>query len=124
MQQEVFIKEATDGQLLWGRYKSILVEAESYLLELVRYIHRNPLEAGMVDRLNKYPWSSHKGYLSGAKKWDWLYKNFVLSLFSNDKADSLKGHKAFISKVRQLRKSIEKLRAQVHMSNPFTGPLS
>lgn len=88
----------TDGQLLRGRYKSILVEAESYLLELVRYIHRNPLEAGVVDRLYKYPWSSHKGYLSVAKKWDWLHKDFVLSLFSNDKADSLKGYKAFISK--------------------------
>ena len=52
----------------------------------------------MVDRLDKYPWSSHKGYLSGAKKWAWLYKDFVLSLFSNDKADNLKGYKAFISK--------------------------
>ena len=88
----------TDGQLFQGRYKSILVEAESYLLELIRYIHRNPLEAGVVDRLNMYPWSSHKGYLSGAKKWDWLYKDFILSLFSNDKADSLKGYRAFISK--------------------------
>jgi hypothetical protein len=80
---------------LQGRYKSILVEAESYLLELVRYIHRNLLEAGVVDRLDKYPWSSHKGYLSGAKKWAWLYKDFVLSLFSNDKADNLKGYKTF-----------------------------
>jgi putative transposase len=37
-----------DGQLFRGRYKSILVEGDSYLLELVRYIHRNPLEAGLV----------------------------------------------------------------------------
>jgi len=80
----------TDSQLLRGRYKSILLEAESYLLELVRYIHRNPLKTGVVDRLYKYPWSSHKGYLSVAKKWDWLYKDFVLSLFSNDKADRIK----------------------------------
>ena len=36
-----------DGQLFGGRYKSILVDADSYLLELVRYIHRNPLEAGL-----------------------------------------------------------------------------
>ena len=40
-----------DGQLFRGRYKSILVEGDSYLLELVRYIHRNPLEAGLVENL-------------------------------------------------------------------------
>ena len=48
-----------DGQLFRGRFKSILVDADSYLLELLRYIHRNPLESGMVDNINKYPWSSH-----------------------------------------------------------------
>jgi hypothetical protein len=46
------------------------VDADSYLLELLRYIHRNPLEAGLVKDLNKYPWSSHKGYLSNAGKWE------------------------------------------------------
>jgi len=43
-----------DGQLFRGRFKAILVEADSYLLELLRYIHRNPLEAGLVDNLQKY----------------------------------------------------------------------
>ncbi|MBT8370281.1 MAG: transposase, partial [Deltaproteobacteria bacterium] len=38
-----------DGQLFRGRYKSILVNGDSYLLQLVRYIHRNPLKAGLVD---------------------------------------------------------------------------
>ena len=37
-----------DGQLFRGRYKAILVEGDSYLLELLRYVHRNPLEAGLV----------------------------------------------------------------------------
>ena len=59
---------ASDGHLFRGRYKSILVDADSYLLDLLRYIHRNPLEAGSVDRLNSYTWSSHKGYLTDAKK--------------------------------------------------------
>ena len=44
------------------------VDADSYLLELLRYIHRNPLESGVVDDINKYTWSSHKAYLSGAKE--------------------------------------------------------
>ncbi len=64
-----------DGQLFRGRYKAILVEGDSYLLELLRYIHRNPLEAGLEKVWEKYPWSSHPGYLSDAKKWKWLHKD-------------------------------------------------
>ena len=87
-----------DGQLFRGRYKCILIDADSYLLELVRYIHRNPLESGMVKDLSKYTWSSHTGYLSGLKKWDWLHKNYILSLFAKNKAESIRRYKQFVSK--------------------------
>jgi REP element-mobilizing transposase RayT len=87
-----------DGQLFRGRYKSILVDADSYLLELLRYIHRNPLKSGVVDNINKYAWSSHKAYLSGAKKWDWLHKKYILSLFSRDKEESIRIYKQFLSR--------------------------
>ena len=53
-----------DGQLFRGRYKSILIDADRYLLELARYIHRNPLKAGLVGRLSNYLWSGHRGYIS------------------------------------------------------------
>ncbi len=85
-----------DGQLFRGRYKSILLDADRYLLELVRYIHRNPLEAGLVKELNKYAWSSHKGYLSNAKKWNWLHKSFILSLFAKDRREGINTYKKFI----------------------------
>ena len=51
-----------DGQLFKRRYKSIVLESDSYSLELVRYIHRNPLEAGLVENIKKYQWSSHRFY--------------------------------------------------------------
>ncbi len=86
-----------DGQLFRGRFKAILVEADSYLLELLRYIHRNPLEAGLVDNLQKYIWSSHKGYLSKARKWGWLHKRFPLSLFSKDHAESIRLYRKFVT---------------------------
>ena len=73
-----------DGPLFRGRYKAVLVEEEEYLLGLVRYIHHNPLKAGVVEDLRNYPWSSHHGYLSGAAEWGWLLKNPVLSKFSDD----------------------------------------
>ena len=87
-----------DGQLFRGRYKSILVDADSYLLQLVRYIHRNPLQAGLVNKLEEYKWSSHKGYVSGTKRWNWLYKDFILSMLSKNKRQQQRVYKHFITK--------------------------
>jgi len=87
-----------DGQLFRGRYKSIVVESDSYALELVRYIHRNPLEAGLVDNLQKYQWSTHKTYLSDSKKWKWLHKDYILKLFSKSKPESIRLYKQFVHK--------------------------
>jgi REP element-mobilizing transposase RayT len=87
-----------DGQLFRGRYKSIIVEGDAYLMELVRYIHRNPIEAGLVKNLQKYTWSSHKGYLSSARKWDWLHKDYILSFFAKERAESIRIYRQFVSK--------------------------
>ena len=86
-----------DGQLFRGRYKSILIGTDSYLLQVVRYIHRNPLQAGLVQNLEAYKWSSHIGYLSIAKKWDWLYKNYILSLLSQNRKDWLRHYRKWVS---------------------------
>ncbi len=86
-----------DGQLFRGRYKSILIDAPSYLLQAVRYIHRNPLQSGLADRLDVYKWSSHKGYISIAKKWDWLHKNYILSLLSKNSKDWLRYYRKWVS---------------------------
>ena len=85
-----------DGQLFRGRYKSILVDVDRYLLELLRYIHKNPLRAGLTKSINDYEWSSHRAYLSDAKKWDWLYKEFPLSLFSKELKEARREYKKFV----------------------------
>jgi putative transposase len=90
-------RHRVDGPLFRGRYKSIVVGADPYLLQLVRYIHKNPVKAGLVEKPGQYAWSSHKGYLSVAGKWDWLHKDFILSLLSPKKQDWLKLYKAFMS---------------------------
>ena len=87
-----------DGQLFRGRYKSILVGGDSYLLELVRYIHRNSLRGGLVKRLDRYRWSSHKGFLSSSKKWSWLYREYFLSLFSGNRSKRGAAYINFVSK--------------------------
>jgi REP element-mobilizing transposase RayT len=87
-----------DGHLFRGRYKSILVDSDSYLLELLRYIHRNPVEAGIVKQLESYQWSSHKGYLSGSEKWNWLHKAYVLRIFSKNTKEALRRYRNFVNK--------------------------
>lgn len=89
-------KHGFDGQLFRGRYKSILIDADSYLLQLVRYIHRNPVKAGIAT-LDNYPWSSHKGYLSIAKKWDWINKSFVFEYLSENKRSWIKKYRQFMA---------------------------
>lgn len=87
-----------DGQLFRGRYKSIVVESDSYALDLVRYIHRNPLDAGLVDNLQKYQWSTHEIYLSDSKKFKWLHKDYILKLFSKSKPESIRLYRKFVLK--------------------------
>ncbi len=85
-----------DGQLFRGRYKSILLDSDNYLTVLVRYIHRNPLRAGMVGRLEDYAWSSHNGYLSKSSKWDWIDKEAFFELLTNVKSKRLKEYREFV----------------------------
>ena len=54
------------GHLYQGRYKAVLCDKDGYLLELVRYIHLNPVRAGLTTNPREYPWSSHKAYLPGS----------------------------------------------------------
>jgi len=79
-----------DGQLFRGRYKSILVCNDSHLLQLVRYIHKNPVKAGMVKEMQNYEWSSYKGYLSYSRKWKWLHKDYIFSMITPKKKGRLK----------------------------------
>jgi REP element-mobilizing transposase RayT len=72
------------GHLFQGRYKAQLVTADDYLLQLIRYIHLNPLRANMVVNLLDYPWSSHLAYL-GCVKISWLTKQSVFNLLTHNK---------------------------------------
>jgi putative transposase len=75
------------GHIFQGRFKAILVDADNYLLTLIRYIHLNPVRANMVNDAEKYTWSSHRAYL-GLEKNSWLTKEFVLNYFNESGEDS------------------------------------
>jgi REP element-mobilizing transposase RayT len=87
-----------DGQLFRGRFKSILVGGDAYLLQLVRYIHRNPLRSNLTNNIDSYKWSSHEGYISKTEKWNWLHKEFILSIISQNPVNQISAYKRFIRK--------------------------
>ncbi len=82
-------RSRTDGPLFRGRYKSLLVDSDEYLLELVRYIHLNPVEARLCVHPRGHAWTSHLAYLNGAKRPEWLRTEEVLSRFSAEEKKAL-----------------------------------
>ncbi len=64
-------RQGKSGHLFQGRYKAVLVDADEYLLELVRYLHLNPVRAGITTDPLEFPWSSHRAYC-GRENVPWL----------------------------------------------------
>jgi REP element-mobilizing transposase RayT len=89
-------KKRRTGHLFQGRYKAILLDADSYLLELVRYMHLNPVRADMVMLPEDYPWSGHRAYL-GKEELPWLTTDWILSLFSAKSSVAQKGYIEFVA---------------------------
>lgn len=83
-----------DGSLFRGRFKAILIDADNYLLNLNRYIHRNPVK--LVKNLKDYKWSSYPSYLNLSSTPKWLNKAQTLEVLAGDK--DLKIYKAYIEK--------------------------
>ncbi len=72
------------GHLFQDRFKSENVESDGYILSLARYIHQNPVKAGLTETPSKYRWSSYNEYLSESRS-DILDSEFVIGLFSSNK---------------------------------------
>ncbi len=69
------------GHLFQGRFRSLVVDIDRYLLELVRYVHLNPVRAGLVAEPESWPWSSHRGYV-GRDDERLVDTDFVLAMFA------------------------------------------
>ncbi len=88
-------KQKRIGHLFQGRYKAILVDRDSYLLELVRYVHLNPVRAKLVRQAHLYPWSGHRAYL-GRQTLPWLTTEWVLGQFGMRLGTCRKHYEAFV----------------------------
>src|SRR4030042_836780 len=85
------LRHKRHGHLFQNRYKSIICEDDPYLLELTRYIHLNPLRAGMVGdlkQLDHYRWAGHSAIMGGGKR-DWQAITTILAYFGKRRREAV-----------------------------------
>ena len=103
------LRHKRSGHLFQNRYKSIVCDSDAYLLELVRYIHLNPLRAGIVttlDDLAEYRWCGHQQFL-GKGKTQLIQKDEILSLFSKRRKTAIAHYLQFLADGLQQDKGVK-----------------
>jgi hypothetical protein len=83
------------GHLFQGRFQGLLVDRDAYLLEVVRYIHRNPVKARLAARPEDFAWSSHGAYLGSAPPW--LAVGEALSLLAGSRPKARRLFQEFVA---------------------------
>ena len=94
------LRHKRTGHLFQNRYKSILCQEDSYLLELVRYIHLNPLRSGLINTMHQLDWYRYCGHsiLMGKRNNNWQDTLYVLNLFGKRLSSARKHYRAFVEK--------------------------
>jgi len=85
----------TTGHLFEKRYYPVLVDTDAYLLELVRYMHLNPVRAKMVSSPAEYPWTSHQAYL-GTRSDPWVTTDFALAVLASERDAAIGAYEDFV----------------------------
>lgn len=88
-------KNQRTGHVFENRYKGLLVIHDKYLLNLLRYIHQNPVCADICENIRDYPWSSDQYYREGNKQ-GIVDISFVLTMFSDNRSDAIKAYQTFM----------------------------
>ena len=105
------------GHVFQGRYKAILVERDSYLLELARYVVLNPLRAKMVKRLEAWPWSSYIATCAQAESPPWLQTDWLLAQFGQRRSSAISKYVAFVHEGARLPSIWGQLRGQIYLGS-------
>jgi REP element-mobilizing transposase RayT len=106
------------GHLFQGRFKALLVQKESYLLELCRYIVLNPVRSGMVDDPGKWPWSSYLATAGRVRRPPFLDVDWIRSQFHRDWQRAVPAYERFVlSGMRKGECPWEKVRGRVMLGS-------
>lgn len=105
-------RHASVGHVFQGRFKSILVNRDSHLLMLSRYIVLNPVRAGIVRRVYEYKWSSYRSTVGIEEKPDHLNADWILSQFAKKRTEAEKAYRDFVQEGIKAPSPWEDLRGQ------------
>ena len=105
------------GHVFQGRFKAILVEKESYLLELSRYLVLNPIRVHMIKTLDQWQWSSYLSTIGQAQKQDWLETDWLLSQFGKQRKRAIEKYIDFVHEGIDLPSIWKNLRNQVFLGS-------
>ena len=115
--QHVNRSHARVGHVFQGRYKGILVERESYLLELARYVALNPVRARMVEDAGQWPWSSYAAMVGEVAPPPWLQTDWILGQFAQSRGDAVRQYMDFVRAGVGLPSVWGGLRGQVYLGS-------
>ena len=94
----------TVGHLFQGRYKAILCDRDCYLISLVKYIHMNPVRAGVAKKPEEYPWSSHRSYVGWPRRGRIVDTELVLRMFSEDMKKAKRAYREYMGGAGALKR--------------------
>ena len=101
------------GHLFQGRYKAILVQKESYLLELMRYVALNPVRARRVEALEDWPWSSYLMVTGQKARPPWLDTDWLLGQFASSRAQAIQQFREFVLAGKGMPSPLQEIRHQL-----------
>jgi putative transposase len=113
--QRINRKHKRVGHVFQGRYKAIIVQKQTYLLELARYIVLNPVRARMVRAARDWPWSSYRATAGIADTPSWLATDWILSSFSDKRTEAIERYKAFVAEEKNQPALWEQLKNQIYL---------
>jgi putative transposase len=105
------------GHVFQGRYKAILVQKDTYLLELARYIVLNPVRAGMVRSARDWPWSSYRATCGDTEARTWLSIDWLLSAFGARRGAAMQAYRKFVSAGRGQPSPWSDLKQQIYLGD-------
>ena len=105
------------GHLFQGRFKAILVDADTYLLEVARYVVLNPVRARMVRDPAKWPWSSYRAMIGDVESPDWLATDGLLAAFAKRRSDARRRYQQFVAEGKGVDSIWQNLTGQVFLGD-------
>jgi len=105
------------GHILQGRYRSILIDKENYLLELSRYIALNPVRANLVEDPKDWPWSAYPQLIGFNQRIPCLSSDWILAQFAPERKAAIKAYQAFVLSGMDAASPLKKVKGQL-----FLGP--